>query len=196
MTTSRPGGDGVDVWLVDDPDSASQVLRTIVGSALGRPADAVVIDREPCRRCGGPHGRPVVRDGDGLHVSLSRTSGLALVALRRGLPVGVDVERRRPVPELAAVALSRDETGDDPLRSWVHKEALVKSTGDGLTRDPASFSLHPGPGPGTRTAAGFAETTVELRLGHPDGADVVAVVAGIGLTADAVVVHLPSTVTS
>ncbi|MET0449511.1 MAG: hypothetical protein ABW004_13945 [Aeromicrobium sp.] len=82
-----------------------------------------------CRSCGSDrHGKPHVVMPDGhaqLHVSLSRSAGLALVAVTDAGPVGVDVEAVRPEIE--------------DLPAWVRTESLVKATGHGLTIDPADI---------------------------------------------------------
>lgn len=94
-----------------------------------------------------PGRAPVAEHG---HVSVSRTDGLVAVALS-DRPVGVDVERVCPLPDLEA--LLRDHLGvadaaavrsaDDPerafLATWVHLEALLKAEGVGIVDglDPA-----------------------------------------------------------
>lgn len=159
-------------------------LRLLVGRVLDRhPAD-VAWRREPCRRCGGPHGRPVVVDGGGLHLSLSRAGSTALVALRHGQPVGVDVERRAPAP-------------DDALLRWVRTEAVLKSTGEGLTRDPAAVPLRDrAPGRWTSPVGGKGDggdppvEGIDLDLGD---AALAAAAAGPALHRSALRVHLPDT---
>jgi 4'-phosphopantetheinyl transferase len=89
-------------------------------------------------------GRPEPVDGD-LHWSLSHSSRLALVGVGRGAPLGVDVEHVRPLhdaPALARRVLTSEEharwasepTTPALLRLWVRKEAVVKATGEGLSR--------------------------------------------------------------
>jgi 4'-phosphopantetheinyl transferase len=153
--------------------------RLLVGLALDRHPAAVAWGREPCRRCGGPHGRPVVTDGGGLHVSLSRSGGTALVALRRGLPVGVDVEQAAGGPGPGPAA---------DLRRWVRTEAVLKSTGEGLTREPSSVdvrALSPG-----RWAGEVEGLDLEVDAGAPR---VLAAVAGPALHRSSLRVHLPVT---
>ncbi|GAA4622545.1 4'-phosphopantetheinyl transferase family protein [Cellulomonas oligotrophica] len=133
---------------------ARAVLHGVLARVLGVPADEVVLDREPCVGCGGPHGRPVLGGGrDDVHFSLSSGGGLVLVAVA-DVRVGVDVEA---VPEAArarAVAgvlhprerarLARVPEADHPAalaRAWVRTEAYLKGLGTGLQRDPAADDL-------------------------------------------------------
>jgi 4'-phosphopantetheinyl transferase len=162
--------------------------RLLVGLALDRhPAD-VTWRREPCRRCGGPHGRPVVVDGDDLHVSLSRSGDTALLALRRGLPVGVDVEQ---------VTTGPAATPPDDLHRWVRAEAVLKSTGDGLTRDPAAVDV----GDPSRARWSGEVEGLDLALAAAagtapgTGADprLLAALAGPALHGSSLRVHLPVT---
>lgn len=118
-------------------------LRRVVAAHLGVAPGAVVVGAAPCPSCGGPHGRPVLPQAPGLHVSLSHASGLAAVALAAH-EVGVDVEPRdRPAAELEGLPpqLHPDERrlvadADDHrtalLRLWVRKEAASKARGLGL----------------------------------------------------------------
>jgi 4'-phosphopantetheinyl transferase len=134
-------------------------LRAVVGRRLRLPPSAVQFAREPCPRCGGPHGRPaVLGPGSGLSISLSRTAGLVACAVA-DRPVGVDVESLdRPVTaDDLAYALhpaeqARISSVSPPsarraalLRCWVRKEAYLKGLGIGLGDDPASVDVGPGP---------------------------------------------------
>ncbi|MEQ4521139.1 4'-phosphopantetheinyl transferase family protein [Nocardioides kribbensis] len=96
-----------------------------------------------------PGAAPAAEHG---HVSVSRTDGLVAVALS-SRPVGIDVERVRPLPDLEQVV--RDHLGaadaaavrgaDDPVGAfydvWTRLEALLKAEGvgilDGLDPAPA-----------------------------------------------------------
>ncbi|MGW6704337.1 4'-phosphopantetheinyl transferase family protein [Streptomyces sp. NPDC054956] len=118
-------------------------LRVLLGGYLGLAPAEVVLVRETCPCCGGPHGRPAVEDGS-LHFSLSHSDDVAYLAFA-GVPVGVDVEG---IPGPAAVAdivtsLHPAETAevtalpeaDRPAamgRVWSRKEAYLKATGAGL----------------------------------------------------------------
>jgi 4'-phosphopantetheinyl transferase len=114
-------------WLV-----SHVALRLLLGASLEVHPSAVPLTREACPRCGGPHGRPTLGHGRPLRFSLSRSEGHALVALRRGLDVGVDLE----------ITVAGLRPSDD-LARWVRTEALLKSTGEGLSRDPDAVLLRP-----------------------------------------------------
>ncbi|MBZ5726226.1 MAG: 4'-phosphopantetheinyl transferase superfamily protein [Acidobacteriia bacterium] len=93
--------------------------------------------------------------GSGIRQNLSHASSLAVLAVTRDEPVGVDIERKRPVPEAcdiarrmfsegeyrliaAASGAARDEAF---LRCWTCKEAVVKATGQGITAPLQSFDV-------------------------------------------------------
>jgi 4'-phosphopantetheinyl transferase len=115
---------------------AAALLRLVVGRLLDIPPREVSIDRT-CPQCDQQHGKPQVRGGEDLHVSVSHSADLVAVALTRVAPIGVDVEF---VAERDYVALSRTflasiESVDGPnsfYALWTRKEAIVKATGDGL----------------------------------------------------------------
>ena len=95
-----------------------------------------------CRRCGGPHGQPVVA---GACVSVSYAGGFVAVAVC-GRPVGVDLELAvaTAFPGFPDVALGPAEPDGDRARSWTRKEAVLKATGDGLTVDPRAVGVADG----------------------------------------------------
>lgn len=123
------------------------VLARCLGAFTGvAPADLCFVR--------GADGKPALRTrgaGDGpeseWEFSLSHTTGLTLLAVARGRPVGVDVERVRPVPaariarryfpadEAAAVAARTERTAPELFfRLWVRKEAGVKAWGGRLAQ--------------------------------------------------------------
>ena len=79
----------------------------------------------------GEHGKPYFPGHPEVHFSLSHTAGAAAAALAE-VPVGVDIERIRPVSvrTMERVAGVRTETAF--FRSWVRREARVKRTGNGI----------------------------------------------------------------
>ncbi|ULR51534.1 4'-phosphopantetheinyl transferase family protein [Streptomyces deccanensis] len=134
--------------------SAHLALRRVLAVYLGTEPARVVFGRDPCPRCGGPHGRPVLPGSPPpLHFSLSHSHGRALVALA-GVPVGADVQRV-PSPEAAELCLAalhlrerRELTGLPPserpaefARVWARKEAYLKGLGTGLARGPGTDYL-------------------------------------------------------
>jgi phosphopantetheinyl transferase len=100
-----------------------------------------------CVRCGGAHGKPRLHGGD-LEFSISHSGERIALAVARGVPVGVNVERLvsgRDVDGLLASVLSDGESlgpdGADRAAAltayWTRKEAVLKATGDGLSVSPA-----------------------------------------------------------
>jgi 4'-phosphopantetheinyl transferase len=140
--------------------AAHVALRRLLGGYLGRAPGAVVIGREDCPVCGGPHGRPAVVGSDGLHFSLSHSAGLVLLAFA-ARPVGVDIEeipRPEIVDELGDVIMHPAEraelAGLTPQeravafgRCWARKEAYLKGTGAGLGDNPHRSRVGAGPEP-------------------------------------------------
>ncbi len=130
-------------------------LRTILGGQLGAPGSAVSWSVGPF---GKPHLAEAGHAGAELAFSLSRTSGAAVCAMGRSIPVGIDVERIGPLPdfqELAASVLTPRERGalaSLPVsqrerafqRSWVCKEAILKLEGVGLGVHPGALDAGPG----------------------------------------------------
>jgi 4'-phosphopantetheinyl transferase len=87
--------------------------------------------------------------------SISHTRGCVAVAVA-GCPVGVDVERHRPIPDLMAVAKTAFAPegraalvarSGRPARTalfyryWTLGEAFIKATGEGISEDLTSFAF-------------------------------------------------------
>lgn len=119
-------------------------LRTVLGRYLRA-------DPSKLEFAYSPQGKPELEpksNGDGLHFNLAHAEDLALVAITRAGPIGVDVECIRQVEEmddLVAKFFSPREnelfrkvpTSDRPIaffNLWTRKEALLKATGEGITR--------------------------------------------------------------
>jgi 4'-phosphopantetheinyl transferase len=131
-------------------NGAHIALRRLLGAYLALAPHEVVLTREACVTCGGPHGRPRVAPGRGAgaapHFSLSHAGDLALAAFA-ARPVGVDIE---DVPSSATVSdiapmlhpreqaelnsLPRHERPSAFARCWARKEACLKATGQGLAQ--------------------------------------------------------------
>jgi 4'-phosphopantetheinyl transferase len=138
--------------------------RKFVSSrGLLREALARYVDRNPselcfsshCRHCGDKtHGRPSLIGG-GLEFSLSRTDGMAVVAIAER-PVGIDIEcrdRLRDAEGVASMALSsrelaalrncpRSQRAASVLEAWTMKEAYLKGIGVGLASDPRGVEFN------------------------------------------------------
>lgn len=150
-------------------------LRLLLGAYLATDPAAVVLVREPCPGCGGPHGRPAAA-GAPLHFNLSHAGDLALFAFA-DTPVGADVEQLQPaevVDEVARV-LHPDETAELAAlpaarrpeafaRCWTRKEAYLKGTGTGLSENPSVTYVGAGPAPAS--PAGWALTDVTAPPGY------------------------------
>ncbi|MFD5509484.1 4'-phosphopantetheinyl transferase family protein [Streptomyces sp. NPDC127051] len=133
-------------------------LRVLLGGYLGLAPQDVVLVREDCPCCDGPHGRPAVAGG-AVQFSLSHSDDLAYLAFA-AVPVGVDVEA---VPSAAAVrdvltalhpaetaelsALPAEEQPGALARLWSRKEAYFKGTGTGLALGLAEPYVGSGPTP-------------------------------------------------
>jgi 4'-phosphopantetheinyl transferase len=123
------------------------LLRDLAADVGGILPEEVMVTAE-CDRCGAEHGRPALRWPDAAgrppSVSVASCSGLVVAALApSGVPVGVDVERRRASPghepsrraDLAAVLGGSSRSA---VRRWVHAEAVLKADGRGLRVDAGS----------------------------------------------------------
>ncbi|SBT66333.1 4'-phosphopantetheinyl transferase [Micromonospora sediminicola] len=185
-----PGRDTVYVWTGratgDQRELTRRLLRRAGGALLGRPEAGIGVDR-------GPGGRPEVRADDGrtLPVSVSHIDGVVVVAARAAGPVGVDVERRRPLPATSLARrwyapdeadwlAARDETGRelDFLRLWTAKEAVGKALGRGLRGGGLRRRMPPPQGGGELWPVPGCP---DARVGHPaGGGELVLAVAVLG----------------
>ena len=134
-------------------------------------------------------GKPVLdRGGDceRLHFNLSHSGSVALCAIA-DREVGVDIEQVKHHGDIERVArhfFSRTEaetvcslSGIDRtrcfFRTWVRKEAYIKATGEGLARDPATFTANEAPTPGVRRKSeilqpGLVDSTIILERSLAD----------------------------
>ncbi len=130
-------------------------LRTILASYTATPPEAIRFRRN---RHGKPRLDPARHTVD-LQFSLSRSTGLTIVAVAQGDPVGIDIECIRPLADPLGVArcfFTAQESGmleRQPahrrdvcfLRYWTGKEALLKALGSGLSGPTSAFSIVLGP---------------------------------------------------
>ncbi len=127
-------GSAVDVWRLP-ADAWRRVLAQYAGvplSGLALAADA--------------YGKPRLAVPSSLGFNLSHCGDIVLLAIGRGIELGVDVEALRPRPralqlaqryftadEAAALAvLTEDERQQAFYRLWTAKEAVLKALGRGL----------------------------------------------------------------
>lgn len=128
-------------------------LRVVLGAALGMAPEAVPLIAPP--------GVKPRLAWEGPRFSLSHSDATGLIALSPGADVGVDLERVRPLPQLATLArrvLAPEELHDWSalpeacraeafFRYWTAKEAYVKGTGEGLALPLDRIRLRFAPGP-------------------------------------------------
>ena len=99
-------------------------------------------------------------DDPRLHFNLSQSDGLGLFAVSRQFPLGVDVERVRPIPDALQIAarffsprenamlnaLPAESVSEAFFQCWTRKEAYLKATGEGIAHSlpQVEVSLAPG----------------------------------------------------
>jgi 4'-phosphopantetheinyl transferase len=117
------------------------LLRRVLGACLARPADRLEFITDA-------NGKPHLADAAGLHFNLAHTGDLMVLAVTAGSPVGVDVERVRELKDACGIArrfFTARESGWLQgrrgkglslafFRLWTRKEAILKATGEGLSR--------------------------------------------------------------
>jgi 4'-phosphopantetheinyl transferase len=115
----------------------ASLLRSVLGVHLGMLPEQVTVNRR-CPRCGRPHGKPRVA-GVGIEVSVAHSGDLAVVAITRAGPVGVDVEAivaidYRDLLETVCAPEERAQVVTDGrfYAYWTRKESVLKATGFGL----------------------------------------------------------------
>lgn len=150
-------------------------MRRVLARATGRDAAALRIET-------GKRGKPVLRAEPGCampHFNLSHSGDLAVLALCRDGPVGIDLELRdrnidpfRLAPNVLVAserrALDRCPPEDASalfLSIWTAKEARMKLTGEGMALDPRAIELTLERG---RPVAYRLPIGPDLRLDYPD----------------------------
>jgi len=139
--------------------TAHGALRLILGAYLDAAPDTLSFEL-------GEHGKPSLReplDREGARVefNLSHSADLALVAVARDHPVGVDVERWAEVEHLEVAERFFSRAEREALRTlasvteqldagffaaWTRKEAYLKATGYGIARGLHHFDVTLAPG--------------------------------------------------
>jgi 4'-phosphopantetheinyl transferase len=113
---------------------AHSALRIILAQCTGLPAAGIRFEI-------GPHGKPSLAGRTGFEFSLSHSGSWAMVAVTRGVPVGVDIERMRENVDMAALLNRLGETGvpqGQPAlyAAWTRREARSKAVGGALLDQP------------------------------------------------------------
>ena len=180
--------DRIDVWRVrlDTPEPSDRPSRDVLSSdevsRAGRfhfPRDRVrfVECRTALRNILGRYlrvspaeirfryeknGKPEIehaQDSNGLRFNVSHSSGLAVIAVGMGCPVGVDIERfnreiecveiaRRFFSKRESEALLEVSTSDRQrafFACWTRKEAFLKAIGEGISYSLSEFSVSVSP---------------------------------------------------
>ena len=130
--------------------AAHAALRLLLGRTLDTPADRLRFRQNSW-------GKPELAEGE-LRFNLSHSGPWAVVALARGIEIGVDVEEARHPPplEVARIAYSAAErtalaglSGRDLTAAfyavWTRKEALAKGIGRGFSFDFTGFTVSADP---------------------------------------------------
>lgn len=129
------------------------LLRTVAAAVAGVGQRALHFDAAP-----GSGRPPRLRGVPGLTLSLSRSGQFVACAASRGAVVGIDIEQRRRVDglrALAEIALNPEEqrqlaslppSRQQPcfLRYWTAKEAALKAHGTGLAIPPQQAGVETG----------------------------------------------------
>jgi 4'-phosphopantetheinyl transferase len=116
------------------------ILRRILSQFLNNRAADIAFEY-------GAFGKPRLRDRAAPHFNVSHSDHRAMIAISEDHPVGIDIERVRPLEEFARLAVlvfnererqQMARLGDDEqmrafFRGWSRKEAYFKATGAGLS---------------------------------------------------------------
>jgi 4'-phosphopantetheinyl transferase len=112
--------------------AARWALRLTIAAYVGADPAAIELEAED-------GGKPRLTGGDPIRFNLSHSHDLALIALARGREVGIDVERRVPGRDFAALAREglgpeapEEIDADSFYEAWVRREAIAKCGGEGL----------------------------------------------------------------
>ncbi len=123
-------------------------LRLLLGRYSGTEPDALTLVTAA-------HGKPALAHG-ALEFNVSHSGEHVAIALTVGSPVGVDIERVRPMSDSIAIARrffspeesARVTAAADPDKEfflvWTAKEAVVKAVGKGLGTGLATFTVPEG----------------------------------------------------
>ncbi|MBS1855858.1 MAG: 4'-phosphopantetheinyl transferase superfamily protein [Acidobacteria bacterium] len=109
--------------------AAHGALRAVLSRFTAKPLEFALLEK----------GKPYLPLAPEIRFNLSHSHGRALIAVARGIEVGVDIEHLRPVPHYAALVERYFPPGEpEPagelefLRRWTQLEALWKARGAGL----------------------------------------------------------------
>lgn len=168
--------------------AARATLRILLGGCLAIKPDAIALRYTA-------NGKPVIDNlAASLHFNVSHAHERALYAISRTYALGVDIEYLNRDVDYNGLAerffTNREHTAlqriPEPGRKraffacWTRKEAVIKSTGDGLSLPLAQFNVTVAPDAAPRVLdfAGAAERVADWTLYTAEvGADYIATVA-------------------
>lgn len=127
------------------------ILRKILGNYLG-------VDPDKLMFCYGKYGKPALVDtfnNGKICFNLAHSEGFAIYAFTIGHEIGVDIEYIRDIPEMTQIAeylfsvaeketfhaLPESKKQEVFFNCWTRKEAIIKATGDGLSRPLNKFDV-------------------------------------------------------
>jgi len=125
-------------------------LRNILGRYVDRSASAI-------RFRYGAYGKPRLIDDNGVSFNLSHSGRYGLLAVALIPRIGIDLEKIRDIAEMSSLAKRCFSSGEQALISqgdhatrserffqiWTRKEACVKATGMGLSKELTDFECIP-----------------------------------------------------
>jgi len=128
------------------------VTRTILARRLGGDPREISFSYST-------YGKPSLPADRGVHFNVSHSHALLICGLTGAAPLGVDVERVRPMPDAANLAARFFSAAEaERIRSaspesvaplffdiWTRKEAFLKATGAGFSRSLGSFTVSSDP---------------------------------------------------
>ena len=174
----------VRVFTLDTGDGPAvrEVARHVLAAQMGIAADAIEI-------YAAPKGKPLLRNDASLHFSISHSRDVAMLAVTRVAPVGVDIEQMRVVPNAETIlrrffshedisAILSDDSRDLRfMEAWTRSEARVKVRGasvwEAATPDPDTTVRRLDAPDGFAAAVAVASTTWTTTQHNISAADVV-----------------------
>jgi 4'-phosphopantetheinyl transferase len=146
-------------------------LRARLAAYLDRPPESIAFRY-------GATGKPMLQGVGDVHFSVAHSGDVALVAVARAAPVGVDLERIRAVPRRRRVAarvlapasaaaldaLPPERQDEAFIWAWTQREAYVKAIGGGVLRSDDPLPLVWPPRPCMR--AGWSIVPLYAQPGH------------------------------
>lgn len=125
--------------------AARLLLRAMLSSQLNTTPDSLSFELTE-------NGRPFLHNASELDFNLSHGGDWVVIGLSEKSPIGVDVERNRPLAfweEISPTITAEDDfvvglkmDCESYLRHWTAKEAALKCLGMGFSIPPETLSIH------------------------------------------------------